>query len=751
MNTKTCKQCGAAMMTDTPEGLCARCLLSAAIREPSNAAPTGSTSPGAPAPSPEEIAKYFPQLEIMELLGRGGMGVVYKARQRQLERIVALKILPPDSGADPQFAERFAREARALARLNHPNIVGVYELGQADGLFFLIMEFVDGANLRQMMRAGQITPREALAIVPPICEALQFAHDEGIMHRDIKPENILVDKKGRVKIADFGLAKLLGREAPDFTLTSAGMSLGTPRYMAPEQMDHPDAVDHRADIYSLGVVFYEMLTGELPVGRFEAPSHKAQIDVRLDEIVLRSLEHDVERRYQHVSEVKSDVENVSGVTGAVPEAFRQMMGFEYKSKQTLFGWPLLHVTQGMDPVTGKPRVARGIIALGDRAYGVVACGGVAIGGLAFGGVGLGLFSFSGLSFGLIAFGGVAISLLFAYGGLAIGTFALGGAAAGYVAAGGAAWGAHVASAAVRDPIATAMMEAWWGPLSKLFYIMLPVMLILPFAVSQWARRALRRQASVNVPASASTGTRVAAQPPHPANRNGIFWKRFALIVLGLIIFVPACTVVALIIPACAKYRSLQQPSFEFREDRGAVASNPAPGREDFVYRFRAPSNHRLIVWLEWWQNGEKTIDPAFSYEFLPRRHDPIDGRIKLSLADGEISSPEAKDQLRLDWQVGANGTASSNGAWKADPFAGLVQRVSSWGRKERFTVELGRPATLLALLGGGHEPLALVTPDETDLRMSRPKVALLLKARFDRVPEKDLSDGPRWKTAPKID
>src|SRR5712692_9194174 len=132
------------------------------------------------------------------------MGAVYKARQPGLDRLVALKILPPDAGRDPAFAERFTREARALAKLNHPNIVGVYDFGQTDGQYYLIMEFVDGLNLRQVLRAGELKPQEALRIVPQICEALQFAHDEGIVHRDIKPENILLDKKGRVKIADFG-------------------------------------------------------------------------------------------------------------------------------------------------------------------------------------------------------------------------------------------------------------------------------------------------------------------------------------------------------------------------------------------------------------------------------------------------------------------------------------------------------------------------------------------------------------------
>ena len=230
--------------------------------------------------SPEELAPHFPQLEILECLGRGGMGVVYKARQKSLNRLVALKLLAPERVADAEFAERFAREAQALAALNHPNIVTVYDFGQAGGFYFLLMEFVDGVNLRQAMKAGRFTPEQALAIVPPICEALQYAHEHGIVHRDIKPENLLLDKEGRVKIADFGIAKMLGgtrlalaiRSRLDGTLASAA---GTPQYMAPSRR-RIARTDHRADIYSLGVVLYEMLTGELPAGQARAAFVRAR-------------------------------------------------------------------------------------------------------------------------------------------------------------------------------------------------------------------------------------------------------------------------------------------------------------------------------------------------------------------------------------------------------------------------------------------------------------------------------------------
>ena len=317
-----CPQCGAELPADAPDGVCPKCLVQQGFDSQADTAgeepgATGAASrPGFVAPSPEELSARFPQFEIVELVGQGGMGAVYKARQPTLDRFVALKILPPEVGDDPAFAERFKREARALAMLSHSSIVTVHEFGEADGLYYLVMEYVDGTNLRQTMAHGRLTPPEALAIVPQICDALQVAHDEGVVHRDIKPENVLIDKRGRVKITDFGLAKLLGTDTDEtaigkpFTLTGTRQVMGTAHYMAPEQMRGSSSVDHRADIYSLGVVFYEMLTGELPIGRFEPPSRKVAVDVRLDDVVLRTLESAPDRRYQHASDVKTDVDTI---------------------------------------------------------------------------------------------------------------------------------------------------------------------------------------------------------------------------------------------------------------------------------------------------------------------------------------------------------------------------------------------------------------------------------------------------------
>lgn len=302
-NLRKCPQCSAELPPDAPEGLCPACLLQKGFATESSVTAEFETTSA-------EIERLFPDLEIEECLGRGGMGVVYKARQKQLDRVVALKVMKADTAKDPAFAERFTREARALARLDHANIVSVFDFGRREGRFFLLMEYVDGANLRQVIRSKALKSAEALEIVPEICQALQYAHDQGVVHRDIKPENILVDKAGKVKIADFGLAKIIGAGEQNYTLTQEGVTMGTVRYMAPEQMDNPQEVDHRADIYSLGVVFYEMLTGEVPMGRFAPPSRKVEVDVRLDEVVLRSLEREPEHRFQHVSEVRSEVESI---------------------------------------------------------------------------------------------------------------------------------------------------------------------------------------------------------------------------------------------------------------------------------------------------------------------------------------------------------------------------------------------------------------------------------------------------------
>ncbi len=316
MPDSLCPSCRKTVTPGAPLGLCPECLMKSGFN--TGTAPGSGPLRGFPPPAVDHLRPLFPQLEVLELIGQGGMGAVYKARQPGLNRLVALKILPATTSGDAGFADRFTREARLLARLHHPRIVAIHDVGIAGNLHYLVMEFVDGPNLRQVQRTGRLAPEQALRIVPEICEALQFAHDRGVVHRDIKPENVLLDRDGHVKITDFGIAKMIGPDADTVALTGGVDVIGTPHYMAPEQIEHPLDVDHRADIYSLGVVFYELLTGELPLGRFAAPSQRVQVDVRLDDVVLRALEKEPALRYQQVSEVKTRIDTIANSAPPLP-------------------------------------------------------------------------------------------------------------------------------------------------------------------------------------------------------------------------------------------------------------------------------------------------------------------------------------------------------------------------------------------------------------------------------------------------
>ncbi len=494
MNQQTpCPECGKPL----PDGksVCPACLMGQALASKTLADTLHGDEALPDPPSPEEIADKFPQFEIVECLGRGGMGVVYKARQKSLDRWVAIKVLAPERVKELRFAEHFEREAKTLAKMSQPNIVTVFDHGETEGLFYIVMEYVDGVNLRDLLREGKIEPEQALAIVPPICEALEYAHDHGVVHRDIKPENILIDREGRVKIADFGIAALIGADADHS---------GTPPYMAPEQQAAGGTIDRRADIYALGAVLYEMLTGERPDKDLVAPSKRVEIDVRLDEIVLRALEKEPARRYQTAGEFRTVVQTVvakpsaPAAADAEPSMPWQRQGVDRRSKRTLFGLPLWHVATGIDPATERPRTARGIIAIGDRAQGVVAIGGVAMGGFAFGGVSIGLVSWGGVAVGLFAMGGVGIALLAAFAGLAIAPVALGGMACGWYAYGGQGLGVHLASADARDPEGVRFFGSWAMPLVIRLSILnvlliIPVFMLFSAGLPYWLK--LRERAS----------------------------------------------------------------------------------------------------------------------------------------------------------------------------------------------------------------------------------------------------------------
>jgi predicted Ser/Thr protein kinase len=278
------------------------------------AAPQAS-SPGHSQPElplPEELTNLLPHgnYSVESFLGQGGMGAVYKGVQIRLKRPVAIKIMRRDVGRDHDFEQRFEREAQAMAKLNHPNIVSVIDFGEAGpDYLYIVMELIDGADMMDVIRGGQMTQEMALSLLPQICDALQFAHDHGIVHRDIKPSNIMLTRDGRIKMADFGLAKHFDAESSFRTQTGTGM--GTPDYAAPEQFDPSAQIDHRADIYALGVMIYQMITGQLPRGVWKAPSQRAAVEPEWDGIVSRAMQSDPSDRYQQASEVKTDVSSIS--------------------------------------------------------------------------------------------------------------------------------------------------------------------------------------------------------------------------------------------------------------------------------------------------------------------------------------------------------------------------------------------------------------------------------------------------------
>ena len=294
-------------MADSPEPLPD---LDATLPVSGSAVP--NSREGAPhIPPPEELGALLPpgDYTVERFLGQGGMGAVYKATQVRLQRPVAIKIMRREQGRDRGFEARFRREALAMAKLNHPNIVSVIDCGEAGpDYLYIVMELVDGADLMEVIRTNRMTQEMALMLLPQICDALQFAHDHGIVHRDIKPSNIMLTRDGRIKMADFGLAKHFDVENGFRTQTGSGM--GTPDYAAPEQFNASAQIDHRADIYALGVMIYQMITGQLPRGVWKPPSQRADVNPCWDDIVGRAMQSDPSDRYQTASDVKTDVGSI---------------------------------------------------------------------------------------------------------------------------------------------------------------------------------------------------------------------------------------------------------------------------------------------------------------------------------------------------------------------------------------------------------------------------------------------------------
>ncbi len=262
-------------------------------------------------PSLAELAAMLPQFEFLELIGAGGMGAVYKARQITLDRLVAIKVMPPyaDDGSGAKFVERFINEARVMAKLMHVCIVSVYDFGQmSDGHLYLAMEYVEGSDVQDLIdHRGKLKPAEALAITAQVCDALQYAHSRGVTHRDIKPANVLISREGYIKVVDFGLAKAahLG------TIDHPEVTMGTPAFMAPEVLHSEERVDGRSDLFSVGAMLYNMLTGKQPEGTFWPASQIALCDPRFDRIIKRAMEADPKKRYQQANEIRRDLDEIA--------------------------------------------------------------------------------------------------------------------------------------------------------------------------------------------------------------------------------------------------------------------------------------------------------------------------------------------------------------------------------------------------------------------------------------------------------
>jgi hypothetical protein len=256
----------------------------------------------------------IPGYRLVQLVGQGGMGEVHQATQLSLGRTVAVKLLKPELSKEPQFIARFEKEAAALAQLRHPNIVSIVDRGRADDTYFLVMEYVDGPSLRERLRDPAFDATQALLTLVLVTRAIEYAHGKGVVHRDLKPENILFDEQagGIPKVTDFGLAGLDDALGAPKNVTQTHVAMGTASYMAPEQAVDAKSAGPRADLYSLGVMLYECLTGELPVGSFAPPSTRRQgLDKRLDGIVARCLKPAPEDRYPSATALLTELEQVA--------------------------------------------------------------------------------------------------------------------------------------------------------------------------------------------------------------------------------------------------------------------------------------------------------------------------------------------------------------------------------------------------------------------------------------------------------
>ena len=261
---------------------------------------------------PSDIPKQIGPYEILGPLGKGGMGTVYKAMQPSLNRIVAIKVLPADFAAEPERVARFHREAQTVAMLSHPNIVQIIDKGEDNGILYFAMEYVEGTSLDVVLRQRRLSLQETLQVIKQTSRGLGAAHRAGVVHRDLNPRNILVSPTlTTIKLADFGISRVESVARNVGTLTTKEMTLGSLHYLAPEQAVDASAVDHRADIYGLGVVFYEMLTGRMPLGKFSLPSElNKDLPSEIDPVVLKCLATEPGDRYATIGQLLEDIDKL---------------------------------------------------------------------------------------------------------------------------------------------------------------------------------------------------------------------------------------------------------------------------------------------------------------------------------------------------------------------------------------------------------------------------------------------------------
>src|SRR5262245_34891216 len=322
---RACAKCGAGLFPDAPQEFCSACLLETGLFGDTNYTNSheqdGKKNHTGPAAAGQKVTD-FGDYELLEKIGRGGQGLVYRARQKSLNRTVALKIIGLGQLATTEHLKRFRLEAEAAAKLDHPCIVSIYEVGEREGSCYFSMKFIDGGQLDEVARREPMSPRNAAELIAKLARTVHHAHEHGILHRDIKPGNILIDTNGEPHLTDFGLARLVEGES---TLTRTLDVLGTPSYMAPEQaVGNNAAVSSLTDVYGLGAVLYQLLTGHPPfAGGTTYETIKLVLDTEprqprllnpkidrdLSTICLKCLEKDPKRRYPSALALADDLEH----------------------------------------------------------------------------------------------------------------------------------------------------------------------------------------------------------------------------------------------------------------------------------------------------------------------------------------------------------------------------------------------------------------------------------------------------------